>query len=288
MNLKKYNSDYFSRKAKRIVGSIIDYYAYKKEGHISLYYFDKEKNVGDILNPYLIEKLFEVKCIQRQKGKTPNLLAIGSVMHEAKLTSYIWGSGFISTTDLPKKLDAKKIKALRGQESVRILNEKYNINLRNVPLGDPGVLMPLVYQNTRTNKYKVGIVPHYVDKDKIPEILFSDPDIKIIDVQQKPEAFVNDLLECTNILSSSLHGLILSDAYEIPNKWIVLSDRLVGGEFKFHDYYSTTIKPDEDCYTVDMNNSLIDLINSIEKYASIKEFKYSRESLIKSFPKEEL
>ncbi|WP_146137324.1 polysaccharide pyruvyl transferase family protein [Zobellella taiwanensis] len=288
MNVQKYNANYFSRKAKRLVGSLIDYYAYKSENHISLYYFDKEKNVGDILNPYLIEKLFEVKCVQRQKGKSSNLLAIGSVMHEAKITSYIWGSGFISTTDLPKRLDSKKIRALRGKESVRILGEKYNINLGDIPLGDPGILMPLVYQTHKEKKYKIGIVPHYVDKDKIPESVSLDENIRIIDVQQDPEGFVNDLMECSNILSSSLHGLILSDAYDIPNKWIVLSDRLVGGEFKFHDYYSTTEKPDEKSFTITTDDELVRLIEDIDSYANVKRFNFSKEDLLNAFPKGEL
>ncbi len=288
MNIKKYNLNYFSRKIKRTLGSTIDFYAYKKKGSISLYYFDKDKNVGDILNPYLIEKLFNVKCIQRQKGKSPNLLAIGSVMHEAKLSSYIWGSGFISTTDLPEKLDPKKIKALRGKQSVRLLSEKYNINLGTIPLGDPGVLMPLVYPIKKDKKYKIGIVPHYVDKDKIPDSVLSNPSVKIIDVQQEPEDFVNDLMECSNILSSSLHGLILSDAYGLSNKWIILSDRLVGGEFKFHDYYSTTKKPNETSITIHTGDDFTELLDNIDNYTSVKKFNLPIEDLIKAFPKEEL
>lgn len=288
MNIKKYNLQYLSRKTKKTLGCVIDYYAYKKGGTISLYFFSKEKNVGDILNPYLVGRLFNISCIQRQKGRSPNLLAIGSVMHEATLSSYIWGSGFISRKDLPKKLDPKKIKALRGALSVELLNEKYGINLGDLPLGDPAILMPLVYKPKTNKKYKIGIVAHYVDKDKIPESIHSNPEIKLIDVQQDPESFVDDLMECSHIVSSSLHGLILADTYGIPNKWIVLSDRLVGGDFKFNDYYSTTKNPDEKGFAISNSKHFSELMENIESYTSIKDFNLSKEALLDSFPIKEL
>lgn len=35
-----------------------------------------------------------------------------------------------------------------------------------------------------------------------------------------------------------MHGLIVSDSLGIPNIRMVLSDQIVGGDYKFNDYYS--------------------------------------------------
>ena len=35
-----------------------------------------------------------------------------------------------------------------------------------------------------------------------------------------------------------MHGLVLADALGIPNRRARVSDRLIGGDYKFADYYS--------------------------------------------------
>ena len=45
---------------------------------------------------------------------------------------------------------------------------------------------------------------------------------------------------CAYIVSSSLHGICVAEAYGIPAVWVRLADNIVGGEFKFRDYYAST------------------------------------------------
>jgi hypothetical protein len=40
------------------------------------------------------------------------------------------------------------------------------------------------------------------------------------------------------VISSSLHGLIVADSLGIPNVWLRLSPDVLGGDYKFKDYYS--------------------------------------------------
>ena len=90
-------------------------------------------------------------------------------------------------------------------------------------------------------KYFVGIVPHRWDKDQevFKKMLKHYPNSKIIDVQNNPVQVLKEISECEYIISTSLHGLIVSDSYAIPNCWCEISDRVLGEGFKFHDYFSS-------------------------------------------------
>jgi hypothetical protein len=49
---------------------------------------------------------------------------------------------------------------------------------------------------------------------------------------------VREIAACAAVLTTSLHGLIVADAYGIPAVWSTLAPDLIGGTFKFHDYES--------------------------------------------------
>ena len=50
---------------------------------------------------------------------------------------------------------------------------------------------------------------------------------------------VEAIASCEVVLSQSLHGLIVADALGVPNVWIAPTGDMVGGRFKFDDYFST-------------------------------------------------
>lgn len=275
---------YLKRTCDVLLGPFIGFYVEKNKELISLYYYTGTKNVGDVLNVYLIEKVSNLKVVRRRSGIYTNLVAIGSVMHMANKNSYIWGTGFISPKHLPKSLDLDKIKAVRGRETLRLLKENYSYKNENIALGDPAVLLPLFFNFKVDKKFKLGIIPHYVDYQRICSDIGDRGDIKIINVKQEPETFVKDILECEAIVSSSLHGLIFSDAYQIPNKWVIFSNKLVGGRFKFTDYYSTTDSPNEDAVVSSNKESTIRLIENFDNLTKVKKFIYCKEKLINSFP----
>ena len=100
--------------------------------------------------------------------------------------------------------------------------------------------MSKLYQpkNKIKKKYKIGIVPHWSEENKVKELY--EHEYRVISIQRdNPEKFVNDLLECDIILSSSLHGIIFSHSYGIPAYHIEFNDLTNNGNFKFNDYYSS-------------------------------------------------
>lgn len=126
----------------------------------------------------------------------------------------------------------------------------------NTPLGDLGLIADTLIPIKRplVKSYHVGIVPHFRDKGdswvKHVSENFNGR-VAIVDVERSAESVANEISKCDLIVSSSLHGIIVADAFDIPSVWCELSDKVVGGGFKFRDYGSSIdidlqpIKPNE-------------------------------------------
>ena len=252
----------------------------KKQAYQRIRYFNTVPNWGDHINPYIIEKMTGKTVLQSTFGWTEHLLAIGSILRNANRNSIIWGSGFISSTSkfrgTPKKIAAVR-GPLTGQRLVELGCKDPGI------YGDPALLMPRFYKPQVAKKHKIGLVAHYAEKnDAIVEYLIS-LGVSPVDIQLPVETFVDELCKCETIISSSMHGLIAADAYGIANRWLMLSDKLVGGEFKFHDYYNsigvfaeTPVKTPE-LFSIDNLDALIAL-------TSKKEIKLDLDKLYNAFP----
>lgn len=135
------------------------------------------------------------------------------------------------------------VHAVRGYLSRELIlknknNEHLNI-VGNIAVGDPAILLPLIIPESKVKVHKLGIIPHYVDyayfKEKYGKS-FHVIDLSTSDV----EKITREITSCERILSTSLHGIIVSHAYNIPAIWIERNEILPGSNgFKFKDYFST-------------------------------------------------
>jgi glycosyltransferase involved in cell wall biosynthesis len=283
-----------------------------------------KNNFGDVLNYFLFDKL---KYNIYEKYETPdasyectfmykcNFLCIGSILDQyffknkrkEKLENEdniinVWGSGFIADFETLNKTDSNwyveefwskmKIYALRGFLSKARCEKLLNTKLNNIALGDPALLLNKIIDYKNIDKiYDVGVIPHYHDKDNInlQNIKLTKYKIKIIDISGETEKVINDIASCKVILSSAMHGLIVADAFLIPNKWIELSDKVYGNGYKFLDYYSvfnniSNPKP------IDLRTKVIvdsDIDHILDNY-SIKETEidFICNKLLDSFPED--
>ncbi|OBU24872.1 polysaccharide pyruvyl transferase family protein [Photobacterium aquimaris] len=244
-----------------------------------IYYFSEVLNVGDDLNLDLIKAYSKKKpiCPPLIK-KFEHKLMVGSVIHEMNKKSIVIGSGLIHPDFLKGINELGDIRALRGELTKFHIEKKFAVEL-NVPLGDCALLMPRVINcNDIQKNSSFGLVLHYKDDDhKIKEIV-TELGGKIISVSQNVTDFVNELNTCEVILSSSMHGLILSDAYNIPNERIILGDLLTGGDFKFKDYYSTTDSPKYEGIYISSSVTKMD-VEKILKSAMVKKYRYNLNEL---------
>lgn len=227
-------------------------------------------NFGDILTPYIVEH-FTDKNIKRISSKLFSLydhyFVIGSILQKSRSTTTVWGSGFISD-QVHCKQPPKKICAVRGPKTRERLLE-VGVDCPQV-YGDPALLMPEIYKPKHPIKksYKLGIIPHYVDKKHPWLHQFEErKDFKIIDVQQKnPLKVIDDMLSCERVISSSLHGIIVADAYQIPSLWISFSDKVLGNGFKFQDYFLSVGRSDKEPQLIKADTSIEELLNAFQEY----------------------
>jgi hypothetical protein len=238
-------------------------------------------NFGDVLSPYLIEKLTNIP--PKFVGRAEGLLAIGSIIKWASDNSHVWGSG-TSSKDIPLPKGAK-YHAVRGPYT---RNEVLK-NGGECPevYGDPAWLLPAVVEKS-TCDGSTGLVLHYIHEDgdiKVESGIKRIP-IKRVGIQEI-EDFLIEFTSCKRIISTSLHGVIIANAYGIPVIWATVSNSasaIHGDGIKFKDYF-LSIGIDENLQPIDLTSydSLDDKTFADEMYWLPKR-KIDTKSLLLSAP----
>ena len=223
-------------------------------------------NFGDALNPIICKKIFNIdveysdptRCEASFIGSLlddflyPDRFEFPFLFLKKKLspTVKIWGTGFILDKNKfiqrPKNLPETyfrnvEIYAVRGLFSKARLEKILNKSLDDVCIGDPGLLAnELIENNNIEKKYDLGIIPHHLEiKMPIFKTMQKNiPNSIIINMEADPMESIKLISQCKAILSSAMHGLIVSDSFGIPNMRMLASDKLIGGDYKFNDYYS--------------------------------------------------
>lgn len=220
-------------------------------------------NWGDIVNPVLIEHLSGRSVIRAQAvfnvRRRTTYSVIGSVLDGlAQSPVEVWGSGF-KFANSRFRVRPRRIHALRGPLSAAIARRQ-GIQVPDV-YGDPALLFPLLYSPPRSVEYELGIIPHYADRSS-PHVarLGAVSGVHIIDITAGITEVPNQVARCAAIASSSLHGMILADAYGIPSTWIEFSDRVEGGGFKFRDYLAGVGRREESPLLVNEGTATDDIL----------------------------
>jgi len=197
----------------------------------------KSKNFGDQLTPAVLEFFLNEKIELADRNEKGKLMGIGSIMTAIRNDDVVWGSGSIREAMI-KGFKNVKFLAVRGPLT-RGCIEGFVPEI----YGDPALLLPLIYKPEIKKEYKIGILPHYVDKMMVIDEAVLNPEkdkFLIIDIEKPWKEVIDNILSCEKIITSSLHGIIAAEAYGIPVKWVKYSDKIIGGTFKFDDYFLGT------------------------------------------------
>ncbi len=230
-------------------------------------WFANKLNFGDLLAPFLIERLSGKRPINLMhvwRGRNllkhditteagrrslrqrlsfqpePEYVTVGSVLGWSDWrddVQVIWGAGFMFPHGA-LRFRPRKIHAVRGQLTHDLLPPEWRSEIGG--LGDPGLLVADYFDPPKpTGSARIGVIAHYKQRnDPVMQAIENSSEFKIIEIQQEVASFVAELAECELVLSSAMHGLIAADSFGIPNRWINFGDMLDGGNFKFRDYYS--------------------------------------------------
>ena len=274
--MQKYNYSFFNRIITKLKTLWIDLFHNPILVNACLFYSYGRlvhRNWGDDINHFFIECIFRRKISYlynsslSMRRNSINYLMIGSTIDQlCNSQTIIWGAGVIDgNSELPAK--PLKVLAVRGP-----LTRQYLLNngVDVAPVyGDPALLLKYWYRPNVIKKYRLGIIPHFDDFDHPALVGFkNDPKVLMI----KMEGYKNwlevldQICSCEYIASSSLHGLIMSEAYDIPNLWIELSGKLMGGHFKFHDFFLSMDQDRYQPYVVKEGMSLDEIMATLSSY----------------------
>lgn len=208
----------------------------------NVYWFYKEAdgvNFGDWIGPYLFEKITNRKPLLANpagSSRETTFFVCGSILHLIKKedAAIVWGAGAIK--DDISFPGPRRIHAVRGPLSRDIcLRQGYDCP---EVYGDPGLLLPQFFRPKASGlPCEVGLIPHFKDLDFLSDLYSGAAGVRVIDVRRPVEDVVRDIAACKTTISTSLHGLIISHAYGIPSAWGIASDLIIGGEFKYRDYF---------------------------------------------------
>ncbi len=200
-------------------------------GRARAYWFSARPNFGDHLSADVLHWVTGSRPIWVTRHFRGKVLAIGSVLRMAAPKDIVWGSGAIEDAPLlpPPRVS---FLAVRGP----LTRARVAADIPEV-YGDPALLIPHFHNTPIEKRYAIGIVPHYVDQ---AAVAMNDPSVAVIDVRHPWRDVVDRIRACEAIVSSSLHGLIVAEAYGIPASWVRITDGVKGGGFKFNDYYLGT------------------------------------------------
>lgn len=201
-------------------------------------------NFGDYLSKVVVERIVQspLKCyLKRTNNPEKKLLAVGSILYFANENDVIWGSGTNGKVMNPHEYRFKHldVRAVRGPITRAFLKDLFNIDCPEI-YGDPVLLFPYLFPEFKRKENPSRdyiVIPHYKERAMITK---DDP--HVIFPSDHWEEILEAILDSKLVISSSLHGIILAEAFGVPARMLRISEHehLV----KYIDYYFSTHRPD--------------------------------------------
>ncbi len=159
-----------------------------------------------------------------------SLFSIGSALHFTKTGDHIWGTGWNGNIpDKEFKARSLKVHAVRGPLTAEFLKSR-KIDVPEI-YGDPALLIPHIFKN----RFKPNPKKDYVFVPNLHDLSLVSDLPNVVSPLWGWNNVVEAILKSKLVLASSLHGLIVAEAFGIPARYVRLAQ--TEDLFKYKDYY---------------------------------------------------
>lgn len=241
-------------------------------------------NLGDELAPVIYSWMLERRNIKKDTkiNHSVHLMTVGSMVGSWNFDAVIWGSGVHVFSNMNRIYSLRRmqnldVRAVRGPITRNALRacghecpEVY---------GDPVVLMPLIYTPDKVEKkYKTSFVLHYHADSQWRQELEQYIDLHSLEIGTDDyKYYIREMVSSEKIISSSLHGIILAEAYGIPAVFLNTGGYVDEALMKYYDWYYSTGR-----YSVKIARSLEEAF--LMEPMPIPDLDKMQEGLLNSFP----
>jgi len=188
-------------------------------------------NFGDVLSEVVVTKILadHGHTLSSQTAMPARLLGIGSILHLARDGDVVWGSGVNGKIPSEKHVyRGLDVRAVRGPLTQHFLQKK-GISVPAV-FGDPAILLPILFPELRPDpSYDHLVVPNLHDT-----AILQHSGVRHVSPTLGWNVCVREILKAKLVIASSLHGIIVAEAFGIPARYVRLSER--ESPFKYEDY----------------------------------------------------
>jgi len=203
--------------------------------HVELFHWSPGNgsvNFGDRLADIISRQMLAMQSLSLDDEviRQERLFSIGSVLHFTKTGDHIWGTGW--NGKIPEKefkARSLKVHAVRGPLTAEFLRSR-NIDVPDV-YGDPALLIPHIFKN----RFKPNPEKDYVFVPNLHDLPLVSDLPNVVSPLWGWNKVVDAILNAKLVLASSLHGLIVAEAFGIPARYVRLTQ--TEDLFKYKDYY---------------------------------------------------
>ncbi|WP_434593478.1 polysaccharide pyruvyl transferase family protein [Brevibacterium sp. 1718] len=220
-----------------------------QNGTAAMYWWDSVSNFGDMLGPWLINRRYSIKPVNRWRSTSigPALASAGSIIPLIDQSdTYIWGSGMLTELNDSHisrlgRLRNISVLASRGQMSAEQMASKLKWNVPEV-FGDPALLTsryftPELLRKQDSGDQKIALVCHWEHQKYFTGTM---KEFVFVNVKDGLENVIESIANSQICISTSLHGIIIAQSYGVPWVWLQIDEhRLHSTDFKFRDFMTT-------------------------------------------------